>query len=105
MSYYALFYHVVDHFVERRTPFREIHLAHAQHAAERGDLVLAGALAEPADTALIVFRGNSPETATAFAEGDPYVQNGLVQRWEVRPWNVAVGAYANLPNASAQGGD
>jgi len=100
MGYYALFYHVVEGFVERRLPFREAHLAHARHAAERGELALGGALADPADTALIVFRGNSPDAARAFAEKDPYVRNGLVQRWEVRPWNVVVGTDANSSNAA-----
>jgi len=76
---------------ERRTVFREAHLEHARHAANRGELALGGALAEPADTALILFRGNSPDAAKAFAEKDPYVRNGLVERWEVRPWNVVVG--------------
>jgi uncharacterized protein len=101
MGYYALFYHVVDGFVERRLPFREEHLACARKAANRGELVLAGALADPADTALIVFRGDSPDAAKAFAEKDPYVRNGLVQRWEVRPWNVVVGAFAHIPSAAA----
>ncbi len=104
MGYYALFYHVVEKFVERRMPFREAHLTHARHAAERGELALGGALADPADTALIVFRGDSPDTARAFAEKDPYVRNGLVQRWEVRPWNVVVGADANIPNPAARRG-
>jgi uncharacterized protein YciI len=101
MGYYALFYHVVDGFVERRLPFREAHLSHARSAAKRGELALGGALAEPPDTALIVFRGDSPDTAKDFAEKDPYVRNGLVQRWEVRPWNVVVGADADIPNAAA----
>jgi uncharacterized protein len=101
MGYYALFYHVVNGFVERRLAFREEHLAHARKAANRGELVLAGALAEPADTALIVFRGEAADAARAFAEKDPYVRNGLVQRWEVRPWNVVVGAYADIPNPAA----
>jgi uncharacterized protein YciI len=104
MGYYALFYHVVDGFVERRVAFREAHLAHARSAAERGELALGGALAEPADTALIVFRGDSPDAAKAFAEKDPYVRNGLVQRWEVRPWKVVVGADADIPNAAASRG-
>ena len=101
MGYYALFYHVVDGFVERRQPFRDQHLAHARSAANRGELALGGALAEPADTALIVFRGESPDAARAFAEKDPYVRNGLVQRWEVRPWNVVVGTAAEIPSATA----
>jgi len=104
MGYYALFYQVVEGFVERRLPFREAHLAHARHAAERGELALGGALAEPADTALIVFRGDSPDAARAFAEKDPYVRNGLVQRWQVRPWNVVVGTDANSSNAAASRG-
>jgi uncharacterized protein YciI len=104
MGYYALFYHVVEGFVERRLPFRQAHLAHARHAAERGELALGGALAEPADTALIVFRGDSPDAARAFAEKDPYVRNGLVQRWEVRSWNVVVGTDANSSNAAASRG-
>jgi uncharacterized protein YciI len=104
MGYYALFYHVMDGFVERRLPFREQHLAHARNAVARGELRLAGALADPADAALIVFRGNSPDAARAFAEQDPYVRNGLVQRWEVRPWNVVVGADADIPNATASRG-
>lgn len=104
MAYFALFYHVVDRFVDRRTPFREPHLAHAQNAAARGELVLAGALADPADTALIVFRCDSPDAARLFAEADPYVLNGLVQRWEIRPWNVVVGTYANPNAVSSKGG-
>ena len=104
MAYYALFYHVVDGFVERRLPFREEHLACARKAANRGELVLGGALADPADTALIVFRGDSPDAARAFAEKDPYVRNGLVQRWEVRPWNVVVGSDYALANATASRG-
>ena len=100
MGYYALFYHVVDGFVERRLPFREQHLAHARSAAKRGELALGGALAEPADTALIVFRGESPDAARAFAEKDPYVRDGLVQRWEVRPWNVVVGTDADVLNVA-----
>jgi len=101
MGYYALFYHVVDGFVERRLPFREAHLAHARGAAKRGELALGGALAEPADTALIVFRGDSPDAARAFAEKDPYVRNGLVQHWEVRPWDVVVGTDAGVPSVVA----
>jgi len=104
MAYYALFYHVVDGFVERRAVFREAHLEHARHAANRGELALGGALAEPADTALILFRGNSPDAAKAFAEKDPYVRNGLVERWEVRPWNVVVGTDFELANATPSRG-
>jgi len=91
MNYYALFYEVVDDFVARRVPFRQEHLRLANEALERGEIVFAGALAEPADRALIVFRAADKSKVEAFARKDPYVMNGLVKKWEVRPWNVVVG--------------
>ena len=91
MNYYALFYEVVDDFVARRTPFRQEHLRLANEASERGEILLAGALAEPADRALIVFHATDKSKAEAFAHKDPYVVKGLVKKWEVRPWNVVVG--------------
>jgi len=54
-------------------------------------LFLPGALAEPADRALIVFRAADKSKVEAFARKDPYVMNGLVKKWEVRHWNVVVG--------------
>lgn len=92
MSYYALFYEVVDNFVARRSPFREEHLRLAREAHARGDLLLAGALTDPADRALLVFRSADRSVAEAFARTDPYVIKGLVTRWEVRPWVVVIGA-------------
>ena len=70
-------------------------LAWASH--ERGELVLAGALAEPADGAVLVFQGDSPAAAEAFAEADPYVRHGLVTGWRVRPWTTVVGDRAATP--------
>jgi len=95
MGYYALFYEVVDDFVERRAPYREEHLRLADAANRRGELVLAGALADPADGALLIFRADTSVTASAFAQNDPYVQNGLVKHWEVRLWTVVVGEANN----------
>ena len=61
-------------------------------------MVLAGALAEPADKAMIVFRGESVEIAERFAQSDPYVLNGLVKSWRVRKWNTVVGDGAVPPS-------
>lgn len=90
MNYYALFYEVVDDYVARRAEHRDDHLRLANAANGRGELVLAGALSEP-DAALLVFRAPDSSVAEEFARNDPYVVNGLVARWEVRPWNVVVG--------------
>jgi hypothetical protein len=89
--YYALLYDVVPDYVVRRQPFRAEHLALAEEARARGRLVLAGAF-DPPDGALLVFRGDGPGDAEAFARADPYVRNGLVTSWRVRAWNVVVGA-------------
>ncbi len=91
MPYYAVFYDVVDDFVARRGAYREEHLRLAREAHARGELVLAGALADPADGALLIFQGESAAAAEAFARQDPYVKNGLVTKWKVRNWTVVVG--------------
>ncbi len=91
MPYFALFYDVVEDFVARRTPYRAEHLRLAREAHARGELVLAGALADPADRALLVFRTNDRKVVESFAREDPYIANGLVVRWQVRPWTVVIG--------------
>lgn len=89
--YWLLLYDVADDYLERRAPLRADHLGLATAALERGELVMAGALADPPDGAVLVFSGDSPDAAKAFAEADPYVQNGLVTRWQVREWTVVIG--------------
>jgi uncharacterized protein len=89
--HYLLFYDVVDDYVTRRAPLRSVHLAHARAAHSRGELVLAGALADPVDGAVLIFKGDSPDAARNFAETDPYVIKGLVKSWRVREWTTVVG--------------
>jgi uncharacterized protein len=99
--HYLLFYDVVSDYAERRTPYRADHLALAEEALGRGELVLAGALAEPLDGAVFLFKGASPKAAEAFAEADPYVRHGLVTAWRVRKWPTVVGVDAATPLSSA----
>jgi uncharacterized protein YciI len=91
MNYYLLVYHVVEDYVSRRSPFREEHLQLAREAHQRGDLILGGALTDPVDMALLVFRSADKTVVEQFIQKDPYVANGLVRRWEIRPWAVAIG--------------
>ena len=94
MSYFVLRYdQVVDDYVERRAPCRAEHLGLLRDAHARGEVVMAGAVGETPDGAIIVFRGDSPEVAEAFVRIDPYVTNGLVLSWRVQPWNVVVGGH------------
>jgi uncharacterized protein YciI len=102
MNYYALFYYVVENFVERRTPYREEHLELAREANRRGELLLAGAMSDPADAALLIFRAPDRSVVENFARRDPYVTSGLVTRWEARSWNVVIGNAP--PQISSAGG-
>jgi uncharacterized protein YciI/heme-degrading monooxygenase HmoA len=95
--HYLLFYEVADDYLSRRAEFREAHLEKAWAASERGELVLGGALANPVDGALLLFRGDSPEVAEKFAAADPYVTSGLVKRWHVREWATVAGEASSTP--------
>ena len=89
-------YDLVDDYAERRAPLRSAHLTLARQAVARGELVLGGALANPPDMAILLFKGDSPQTAEAFAKVDPYVVNGLVKQWRVREWTTVIGPDAQV---------
>jgi uncharacterized protein len=95
--HYLLMYRTAPEYMERRGGFRREHLAHAWEAQARGELVLAGAFAEPPDGAVFVFDVDDPETVEAFARADPYVRNGLISEWRVRRWTTVVGDHASTP--------
>jgi uncharacterized protein YciI len=90
MPYFVLTYEVVEDFANKRTPFRPAHLKEVREAHGRGELIMAGALGEPAG-ALLVFRAADKSAVEHFATHDPYVKAGLVKSWKVRPWTVVVG--------------
>ncbi|MFA6467701.1 MAG: YciI-like protein [Bacteroidota bacterium] len=92
MNYYALIYHVVPDYVTRRTQFREEHLGLANEFVSRGELLLGGAFSDPADTTLLIFRVSDPSVIENFVKNDPYYKNGIVEKWELRPWTVVVGS-------------
>lgn len=97
MKHFLLFYDYVPDILERRPAFRGSHLKHAWAAQQRGELVVAGALADPVDGAVLMFAGDSASVAEDFAKADPYVINGLVERWQVREWTTVVGEIAATP--------
>ena len=92
--HFLLIYDLAPNYLERRAAYRAEHL---KLAWEAKGVLLGGALGEPADRALLLFEGDSAEEAKRFANADPYVRNGLVKRWEVRPWTTVVGKYAATP--------
>ena len=90
--HYVLLYDVVDDMVTKRAPYREEHLKLIRDGHARGEIVMAGAVGDPVDGALLIFRSESPDVAERFVAADPYVKQGLVIRWKVKPWNVVAGA-------------
>jgi len=95
--HFLLIYDIAAEYLARRGEFRLAHLALAWQAAERGELLLGGAVGDPVDGALLLFRCDSAEIPAAFAKADPYVLNGVVERWQVKPWNTVVGDAAATP--------
>ena len=89
--YHLLFYEVTDDYIERRASLRSEHLELARQSQARGEMVMGGALADPVDGTVIVFRGDSPAVAEEFVQADPYVKHGLVKSWRIRKWNVVIG--------------
>lgn len=97
MKHFLLFYETGSDYVERRTAHRDAHLEKAWASHARGELLLGGALADPVDGAVLLFRGDSKAVAEEFAGADPYVINGLVRAWRVREWTTVAGEGASTP--------
>ena len=95
--HYLLMYELSADYLERRGDYRTEHLQLAWDAQQRGEIVVAGALAEPADMAVLMFQAESPEVVERFAKADPYVIHGLVTGYRIRQWNTVVGDLASTP--------
>ena len=62
------------------------HVAYLEQFNVDGEVLMIGTFADPAtDGSMAVFR--SREAAERFIAGDPFVVNGVVARWTIRPWN------------------
>lgn len=97
MKHFLLFYDFADDYLERRGEFRNEHLSKAWASHANGEFLLGGALADPADMGVLLFRGESAAVAETFAKTDPYVLNGLVKSWRVRQWTTVAGEWALTP--------
>lgn len=95
--HYLLSYDYTDDYLARRGEFRSAHLGLAWQAVERGELLLGGAVGDPADSALLVFQCDDAALIEAFVQADPYYRNGLVRSYQIRPWTTVVGEGATTP--------
>jgi uncharacterized protein YciI len=94
MKHFILFYDYVPDYLERRGSLRPAHFEGVKASLERDELQLAGAYADPADGAALVFKAPGRDVVEAFARADPYVKEGLVTAWRVREWTTVAGREA-----------
>lgn len=95
--HFLLFYDYADDYLTAREPLRPEHLTLARTYAEAGTLVLGGVLEDPVDSAALLFLAEDEAAVRAFVEADPYVREGLVVRWIIRPWKTVAGKDATHP--------
>ncbi|MDK3256827.1 YciI family protein [Blastococcus capsensis] len=86
----VLEYALAEDYLERRGALRADHLHLARAAHERGELLPAGALPDPYDRALLIWTAPR-EVVERFVAQDPYVVEGLVTAWTIRPSSAVVG--------------
>ncbi len=89
--YFILTYQTVNRFNDRKRRYRAEHLTLVKSYHAEGKLIMAGALLEPNDAALFIFRCESAEEVEVFVQLDSYVQKNLVMSYDIRPWSVAIG--------------
>ncbi len=96
-QHFLLVYEIAADYLQRRGQFRDEHLSLAWKSVERGELVLGGAVGDPLESSLLLFRATTPDVVVRFATADPYVQHGLVTKWTVKPWHTVAGNDAAAP--------
>lgn len=89
--HYPLFYDVSSDYLEGGAAFRKEHLKLCWQLQKYGELILGGSLADPVDYAVLLLKADSADIVERFVTVDPYVRNGLVTRWRVRPWTSVIG--------------
>lgn len=83
---FVMTYRAVEDFLPLAQQHYAAHSARVEEFARRGDLLMVGTFDEPMNgEAMGVFR--SREAAEEFIAGDPFVVNGVVASWALRPWN------------------
>ena len=68
MKHFLLFYETSADYLERRAEFRDAHLRKAWNSHAAGELVLGGALKDPVDGAVLLFKAESAKVAEEFAK-------------------------------------
>jgi uncharacterized protein len=83
---YVLFYESADDVLSKAPAPFAAHQARLQDFHGRGEILMVGTFGAPQEQgSMAIFPTRA--AAEAFVEGDPFVLNGVVRRWEIREWN------------------
>ncbi|RZU32214.1 YciI family protein [Blastococcus saxobsidens] len=83
-------YSYVSDILDRRQPYRAEHLGRITAAASDGRVLLSGALADPVDGAVLVFRADGRAQVEEWVRADPYHVAGLITDFTVREITLVV---------------
>jgi len=82
---YVLWGRYCENALEKRTPFREEHLAGLQRQKEAGQLITLGPT-EGSTHVFGIYEAGSLEEVEALVRGDVYWRNGIWSEVEIHPW-------------------
>jgi uncharacterized protein len=83
---YVLFYDSAEDVLSKVPAQMDAHGVRLREFASRGELLMTGPFSNPQEEgSMSVF--TSRAGAEEFAKGDPFVLNGVVERWYVREWD------------------
>jgi uncharacterized protein YciI len=82
----------VIEYLQDKNKIGEIRPVHRQYLAslkEKGQLVASGPFTDDSG-ALIIYEAPTKEDAEKILKADPFCQNGIFLKWQLRPWNVVI---------------
>lgn len=89
MKKYVLFYEAADDVASKAPAHFPAHKQWLDEFHGAGTLLMIGTFANPQDDgSMAVF--TTRDAAEAFADGDPFVCNGVVKAWRVLEWNESL---------------
>jgi uncharacterized protein YciI len=86
-------------YLQDKAKIAEVRPVHRQYLAslrERGQLVASGPFTDDSG-ALIIYEAPTHEEAEKLLQGDPFHQNVIFVRWQLRPWNPVIANRDLLP--------
>lgn len=88
---YVLQYDYVANALEKRQPHRQAHLALINKQVEKGNVILGGAVNNPPTGGLLIFRNLTAQEIEQIVQQDPYVVNGVVEKYSIKPYMAVTG--------------